>query len=67
MDLKILKRYIIILGASKEQAAGLVGVFIQESGLNHNSISSAGAKGIAQLKDGKYNKYKKWLKDKPDT
>lgn len=59
--------YLINLGASKEQAAGLVGVFIQESGLNHNSISSAGAKGIAQLKDGKYNKYKKWLKDKPDT
>lgn len=66
-NIKEVYNHLINLGASKEQAAGLVGVFIQESGLNHNVESSAGAKGIAQLKGSKYNQYKKWLKNRSDN
>ena len=44
-------------GYDPAQSAGLVGVFMQESSLDHSKVSDAGAKGIGQLKDAKLNKY----------
>lgn len=44
-------------GYDPAQSAGLVGVFMQESSLDHSKVSDAGAKGIGQLKDTKLNKY----------
>lgn len=50
--------HLLKLGATSEQAAGITGVFLQESELNHNSKSSAGATGIAQLLGAKKRQYK---------
>lgn len=66
-NIKEVYNYLRSLGANKKQAAGLTGVFIQESGLDHKRKSSVGAEGIAQLKGDKLNNYKKWLGSKPDT
>ena len=49
------------LGAGDVQAAAMIGVFMQESGLDHDAVSSKGAKGIAQLLGDKYDKYQSWL------
>lgn len=62
--LGLAKRYynkLINLGAGDVQAAAMVGVFMQESGLDHDAVSSKGAKGIAQLLGDKYDKYQSWL------
>ena len=61
--------HLLKLGATPEQAAGITGVFLQESELNHNSKSSAGATGIAQLLGAKKRQYKAWLREtkRPDT
>lgn len=66
-NVKAVYNYLLGLGANRKQAAGLTGVFIQESGLKHNNVSPAGAEGIAQLKGDKLNSYKKWLGDRPNT
>lgn len=55
--------HIMSLGATPEEAAGLTGAFIKESGLNHNVVSSRGARGIAQLLGQKDKDYRKWLKE----
>ena len=56
-------------GYDPAQSAGLVGVFMQESSLDHSKVSDAGAKGIGQLKDAKLDKYYEWLKEtgRPDN
>lgn len=62
--LSIAKRYynkLKGLGAGDVQAAAMVGVFMKESSLNHNSVSSKGAKGVAQLLGDKYDDYQEWL------
>lgn len=62
-------KHLLNLGATPEQAAGITGVFLQESELNHKSKSSAGATGIAQLLGDKRRQYKVWLREtkRPDT
>lgn len=50
--------HLIKLGADDVQAAALVGVFMQESDLDHSAKSSKGAVGVAQLLGDKYNQYK---------
>lgn len=50
--------HLIDLGANDVQAAALVGVFMQESGLDHSAKSSKGAVGVAQLLGDKYRQYK---------
>lgn len=61
--------HLIGLGANDVQAAAIVGVLMQESGLNHNAKSKKGAVGVAQLLGDKYKKYNQWLRhnNKPDT
>lgn len=62
--LSLAKRYynkLKSLGAGDVQAAAMVGVFMQESSLDHFKISSNNAKGIAQLLGSKYDDYKLWL------
>ena len=62
--LSIAKKYynkLKSLGAEDVQAAAMVGVFMKESSLNHNSVSSKGAKGVAQLLGDKYDDYQEWL------
>ena len=62
--LSLAKRYynkLKSIGAGDVQAAAMVGVFMQESSLDHSKISSNNAKGIAQLLGSKYDDYKLWL------
>ena len=61
--------YILSLpGSNPAIAAGWTGVFMKESGLDHNAVNkSSGAKGIAQLLGSRRTEYKKWLKGRPDT
>lgn len=66
-NIKAVYNHLLALGANRKQAAGLTGVFIQESGLDHSKVSTAGAEGIAQLKGDKLKNYKKWLGNRPNT
>lgn len=61
--------YILSLpGSNPAIAAGWTGVFMKESGLNHNAINkSSGASGIAQLLGSRRNEYNRWLNGKSDT
>lgn len=61
--------YILSLpGSNPAIAAGWTGVFMKESGLDHNAVNeSSGASGIAQLLGTRRTEYKKWLKDRPDN
>ena len=61
--------YILSLpGSNPAIAAGWTGVFMKESGLDHNAINkSSGASGIAQLLGARRNEYNKWLKGRSDT
>lgn len=61
--------HLIGLGADDVQAAAIVGVLMQESGLDHNARSKKGAVGVAQLLGDKYKQYNKWLRHnkKSDT
>lgn len=55
-------RHLLSLGATPEQAAGITGVFLQESELDHNKVSPKKAKGIAQLLGNKKRMYDTWLR-----
>lgn len=61
--------YILSLpGSNPAIAAGWTGVFMKESGLDHNAVNkSSGASGIAQLLGARRTEYKKWLKGRPDN
>ena len=61
--------YILSLpGSNPAIAAGWTGVFMKESGLDHNAVNkSSGASGIAQLLGTRRTEYKKWLKGRPDN
>lgn len=60
--------YILSLpGSNPFIAAGWTGVFMKESGLNHNAKSASGATGIAQLLGNRKNEYISWLSGRPDT
>lgn len=64
-SLDLAKRYynkLKSLGADDVQAAAMIGVFMQESTLDHDRVSSKGATGIAQLLGDKYNEYQSWLR-----
>lgn len=55
-------------GSNPAIAAGWTGVFMKESGLDHNAVNkSSGASGIAQLLGSRRNEYKRWLNGKSDT
>lgn len=56
-------------GYDPAQSAGLVGVFMQESSLDHSKVSDVGATGIGQLKGDKLDSYYRWLKKtgRPDN
>lgn len=60
--------YILSLpGSNPAIAAGWTGVFMKESGLNHNAINkNSGASGIAQLLGSRREEYNKWLKGRPN-
>lgn len=63
--LPLAKQYynqLIQLGANPFQAAGIVGVLMKESSLDHTQVSSKGAKGIAQLLGNKYKSYQNYIK-----
>lgn len=61
--------YILSLpGSNPAIAAGWTGVFMKESGLDHNAVNkSSGAKGIAQLLGSRKKEYMRWLKGRPDN
>ena len=61
--------YILSLpGSNPAIAAGWTGVFMKESGLDHNAVNkSSGANGIAQLLGARRTEYEKWLKGRPDN
>ena len=61
--------YILSLpGSNPAIAAGWTGVFMKESGLNHNAINKdSGASGIAQLLGSRRNEYNRWLKGRPNN
>ena len=55
-------------GSNPAIAAGWTGVFMKESGLDHNAVNrSSGASGIAQLLGSRRNEYNRWLKGRPDN
>ena len=61
--------YILSLpGSNPAIAAGWTGVFMKESGLNHNAINKdSGASGIAQLLGSRRNEYNRWLKGRSNN
>lgn len=61
--------YILSLpGSNPAIASGWTGVFMKESGLDHNAVNkSSGASGIAQLLGARRTEYEKWLKGRPDN
>lgn len=61
--------YILSLpGSNPAIAAGWTGVFMKESGLDHNAVNkSSGAKGIAQLLGSRRKEYMRWLNGRSDN